>query len=225
MESADTIPNASTIDEMVRPFRNEQVGMTGGHPIPVNDSNTFMGFAVNMLWELHHYIALQTPKCGEIIAFKKIFHRIPPFSAVDEANVEPLIVGQAYGIVYCPKAIIENKGPETVRDFLKQRRRIQAGHLAIKQKQGYHVSTMSGLKVLRAYLKHMKFNKKYILWMPAIMFLEVYGRMLGNWDFKVRSRDHAIWDIAQTTKKLSRDLKKQEPKVKNIKEKYVRSAA
>jgi cellulose synthase/poly-beta-1,6-N-acetylglucosamine synthase-like glycosyltransferase len=219
MESADTMPRLNTIDEMIKPFRNELVGMTGGHPIPVNSSDSFMGFAVNKLWELHHYIALKTPKCGEIIAFRKIFKRIPPLSSADEANVEPLIIGQAYTIAYCPNAIIKNRGPETVREYLKRRRSTAAGHLAIQKNQGYRVSTMSGLKILGIHLRHMKFDKKHLFWMPAIMFIEAYGRFLGYWDFRFRKRSHAIWDIAQSTKKLG-GTKTEETKVKNIKEKY-----
>jgi len=232
MESADTIPNPRTIDEMVRPFRNPMVGMTGGHPIPVDTTDTFMGFAVNKLWELHHYIALKNPKCGEIIAFRKIFKRIPPMSSADEANVEPLIIGQAYSIVYCPKAIVRNKGPENIRDYLKRRRSNAAGHLAIQKYQGYKVSTMSGLKVLLVYLKHMKFDKKHIFWMPAVIMLEIYGRFLGYWDFRFKKRNHAIWDIAQSTKKLSPkaeilpDSKQdQKPKEKIIGRKHARSTA
>ena len=32
--------------------------MSEVNPIPVNDPSTFMGFAVHMQWNLHHYIAL-----------------------------------------------------------------------------------------------------------------------------------------------------------------------
>ena len=220
MESADTIPNPRTIDEIVKPFRNPMVGMSGGRPIPINDPETFMGFAVNLLWDLHHQIALINPKCGEIIAFRKIFRRIPPTSAVDEANIEPLIVGQAYRIVYCPKALVKNKGPETIRDFLKQRRRIQAGHLAIKKQQGYKVSTMSGSRVLLTLLKNMEFDKRYIFWTPGIILLEVWGRTLGNYDFKVRKRDHTVWDVARSTKKLSPKAKGHESKILKMEKKH-----
>ena len=146
-------------------------------------------------------------------------------SSADEANVEPLIIGQAYNIVYCPDAIVKNKGPETVRDYLKRRRCIAFGHLSIKRNQGYRVSTMSGIKILRIYLRHMRFDKKHIFWMPAIMFLEVYGRFLGYCDFRFKKHSNGIWDIAQTTKKLVGEAKDPKPKIKNIKEKYVRSAA
>lgn len=225
MESADTMPNPRTVDEMIRPFRDPLVGMSGGRPIPVDTTDTFMGFTVNKLWELHHYIALKTPKCGEIIAFRKIFKRIPPMSSADEANVEPLIIGQAYAIIYCPKAIIHNKGPETIHDYLKRRRSIAAGYLDIQKHQGYKVPTRNGLKVLLVYLKHMKFDKKHIFWMPAVMFLEAYGRFLGYWDFRFKKRSHAIWDIARTTKNLSSEVKSKKLKVKKIGAKHAGSIA
>ena len=43
-----------------------------------------------------------------------------------------------------PDAVVLNKGPETVDDFLKQRRGIFAGHIYLKETLGYKVSTMSG---------------------------------------------------------------------------------
>src|SRR3989344_5733803 len=52
------------------------IGMTGCHPVPVNDASMFMGFAGHLLWDLHHQISLREPKMGEMIAFKKIFKKI-----------------------------------------------------------------------------------------------------------------------------------------------------
>ena len=49
LESADTLPDPETIERLLEPFTDLTVGMTGGHPIPVNDPRTFMGFAVHLL--------------------------------------------------------------------------------------------------------------------------------------------------------------------------------
>ena len=78
---------------------------------------------------------------------RKVFERIPPHTAVDEASVEPLIRGQGYTVRYVPEAVVYNKGPDTVEDFLRQRRRIYAGHLEMQHQLGYSVSTMSGTKI------------------------------------------------------------------------------
>ena len=201
MESADTLPEPKTIQRLVEPFQDPEVGMTGGRPVPVNDSSTFMGFAAHMLWDLHHRIALQHPKLGELTAFRRIFHRIPNDSAVDEASMEPLIRGQGYRLCYVPEAIVYNRGPETVSDFLKQRRRIFAGHLKLQHEQGYLVSTRSGVRILSALLRCWRWDVRYLFWTPAVIALETYGRFLGWLDFHFKRRDHTIWDIAVTTKR------------------------
>lgn len=202
LESADTVPDPTTIQRLLEPFADPEVGMTGGHPIPVNDPDTFMGFVVHLLWEIHHQISLQHPKLGELTAFRRVFHRIPYDSAVDEANTQPLISGQGYQLRYAPEAIVYNRGAETVTDFLRQRRRIYAGHLKVRREQGYAVSTMSGMRILAALLRSWRWDWRHFLWTPAAIGLEIYARFLGWIDLRFENRGHAMWDIAVTTKEV-----------------------
>jgi hypothetical protein len=136
-------------------------------------------------------------------AFRLIFQRIPYDSAVDEASVEPVIKGQGYKTAYVPGAAVYNKGPETVADFLRQRRRIYAGHLAVRNDLGYVVSTMNGWRILAALLRCLDWRPKQLLWTIGAVALEVYGRWLGWRDFRTRRQQHVVWDIAKTTKRLT----------------------
>jgi biofilm PGA synthesis N-glycosyltransferase PgaC len=122
--------------------------MTGARPIPVNRKDTFIGFTVHLMWALHHKIAIQTPKLGELVAFRNFVREIPKDTAVDEASIEAIMREAGYDLRYVPEAVVNNKGPETVRDFLKQRRRIAAGHKNLTRSQNYTVSTSSSLKIL-----------------------------------------------------------------------------
>lgn len=200
--SADLLPELDTIEQIVAPFADSEVGMISSRPVPSNDPNTFMGFAAHLLWGLHHQINLRGFKAGELIAFRKIFERIPYRTSVDEASVEPVIRGQGYGVMYVPTAIVYNKGPETVADFLRQRRRIYAGHLALRDTLGYSVSTMSGLRILGLMLRTMDWRPREFVWTWAVAGLEAYGRILGRRDYEKR-RDHMVWEIAKTTKKFN----------------------
>lgn len=201
--SADLQPQPDTIEKLLAPFADPEMGMTSSRPVPVNDPNTFMGFAAHLLWGLHHEInASGGFKAGEMIAFIKIFERIPYKTSVDEASIEPVIRGQGYKVRYIADALVLNKGPETVDDFLRQRRRIYSGHLDIKQLLGYSVSTMSGGHVLKMLLRHMDWRPKQFVWTWVVALLEVYGRYLGWRDFKNR-KDHTVWEIATTTKELA----------------------
>jgi biofilm PGA synthesis N-glycosyltransferase PgaC len=198
---ADTVLDSLTIQRLVEPFADPDVGMTGGHPVPVNSPDTLMGFAVNVLWELHHQVALASPKMGELIAYRRVFRRIPFNSAVDEAFMEPLVRFQGYKLRYVPEATLRNRGPETVRDFLKQRRRIHAGHYRLAREQGYVVSTMSVGGVLWALARSMRWDWRYLTWLPAVIALEAYARYLGWRDSTNPRRDHAVWEIVSTTKR------------------------
>lgn len=199
--SADLVPAPDTIERVVLPFADQEVAMTTCRPVPVNDPHRFMGFAAHMLWNLHHQINLVDFKAGELIAFRKIFVKIPHRTAVDEASVESVIRGQGFGVRYVGSAVTYNKGPDTVRDFLSQRRRIYAGHLALRDGVGYRVATLSGVRILRLLIRNMEWSPRSFFWTWAVVALEVYGRFLGKRDYR-RKRDHSVWEIATTTKQL-----------------------
>ena len=199
--SADLLPDADALERLVAPFADSEIGMTTSHPVPVNDARRFMGFAAHMLWGLHHAINLTCFKSGEMIAFRKIFERIPYHTAVDEASIEPVVRGQGYGVRYVADAIVRNKGPETMNDFLRQRRRIYAGHLAVRDTLGYTVSTMSARKIFGVMLRNLDWRPKQFAWTWSVVAIEAYGRLLGIRDYKKR-RNHAVWEIATSTKQL-----------------------
>ena len=201
LSSADLLPSEDAIERLVSPFADPEIGMTACRPEPLNDPATFMGFAAHLLWDLHHQMNLEGFKAGEMIAFRKVFARIPPHTAVDEASVEPLIRGQGYGVRYVPDAVVYNKGPETVNDFLRQRRRIYAGHLEMQAALGYSVSTMSGGKIAGLLLRNLDWRPRQLWWTARVVALEVYGRYLGRQDYRAR-RSHTVWEIAATTKEL-----------------------
>ena len=203
LESADTLPLDDTIEKLCLPFYDEKVGMVGGHPIPTNDRNKFIGFVGHLLWELHHHIALENPKLGELIAFRNVIDKISPNTAVDEAWIEALIREKGYKIVYVPDAICYNKAPETISDFIKQRRRIHAGHLHLKKELGYSVSTMNIGTVLKA-LKKVNLTPKERIYLIGAIALEGYCRVLGYLDYYVFKKNHVVWEMVETTKEVIR---------------------
>ncbi len=201
--NGDIILKEDTIEKLVSPLHDQGVGMTGGHPIPLNDKNRLTGFTVHLLWNLHHLISLRNPKLGEIIALRNVV-QIPDDTAVDEAWIEAIIKSKGFRILYVPEAIVYNRGPETISDFLKQRRRIFAGHLHIRRKTGYRLSTMDSLDILLLTLKSLKFDIKDILYTPGAILLELIGRALGFYDFYIRKRNPYIWDAIRTTKEVQK---------------------
>lgn len=203
LESADTIPLDNAIEMLCSPFSDKNIGMTGGHPIPTNDRSTFIGFVGHLVWELHHKIALKNPKLGELIAFRNIIDEIPKNTAVDEAWIEALIKKRGYKIVYVPEAICYNRTPETIGDFVKQRRRIYAGHLHLRKELGYSVSTMNIRDIINI-IKESNLIPKEKFYLMGAMILEGISRTLGWLDYYIFKKDHVIWDVAITTKEVKK---------------------
>ena len=203
LESADTLPEEDTVERLCHPFADESVGMVGAHPVPVNDKRTFMGYVHFLLWDLHHHIALRNPKCGEMIAFRRVFNGVPDDVVCDEAWIEYEVKRKGYKVVYVPDAIVYNKGPETVRDFLKQRRRVTCGHLDLYGRTGYKVSTSDPLLLLST-ITNVFPRKELKKWICFLIFvvLESIGRLLGYYDYYVVKRKQVIWDVSTSTKEL-----------------------
>jgi glycosyltransferase involved in cell wall biosynthesis len=207
---ADVIPEESAIENLCSPFLNPEIGMTGGRPIPVNDVNTFMGHAVHLLWRLHDRVARTHAKLGEVIAFRNIISGIPTNSAVDEISIQALISQLGYKLLYRPESVVYNKGPLTVRDFLKQRRRIYAGHLKVRAQQNYEASTMKISPIIQQLILTRDFtmgSPKQALWTFGTVVLEGYARVQGHYDF-MRKREHYIWQMVDSTKDLEAGQRK-----------------
>ncbi len=206
LTSADVIPDKKCLHHLLTKLRKRGVGLTAPRILPINSDKTLVGYAVHLQWNLHHKINLQfpeRPKVGELVAFKKTFTRIPISSPVDEASIEPLIHFQGYKVVYCPEAVIYNKGPESIRDFLRQRRRIYAGHSQLRKRYGYTVITYSNARIIGALLANFDWNTKNWPKLFAVLALESIGRLTGFLDYKFKIRNHTVWKIAKSTKKLT----------------------
>jgi len=201
LESGDTLPAEGTLGRLVAPFADPRVGMTGARPVPVNPRDTFLGFAVHFQWAMHHQVALHTPKLGELVAFRRLFAEIPVETAVDEASIEALVTRAGYRLVYAPEALVLNKGPETIADFLRQRRRIAAGHRCLLHREGYEVSTHRLSASLRALVACRPRGPRETIWTAGVIALEGVGRLLGGFDHHVRRRSHRVWDVAVSTKR------------------------
>jgi biofilm PGA synthesis N-glycosyltransferase PgaC len=205
MVSADVIIKDGTLAVLLHHFQDPTVGMVGAHPIPVNNEETFLGYAVHLLWQLHDRVARAAPKLGEVVAFRNVIPSIPLDTPVDEISIQALITQLGYRLVYEPQAIVYNRGPATLSDFLRQRRRIYAGHLRIRQQQGYTASTMNPWRVGRTLLAANPFTTPRTTWWTiGTVGLEALARGMGRYDY-LRRRPQHVWQVAATTKSYIAD--------------------
>ena len=205
--NADVLPNEECIERLVTPFADPSVGITGGRPVAINPTDTLPGFAAHLLWDMHHEISLTEPKIGELIAYRNFPDiEISPDTVDDEGIVEELVARKGMRRVYLPDAVVYLRGPTTVREFVKRRRNIYAGHLQLRSRTRYTPSTFNTLGLVRKLfvpiLRMTEGKPVQLLRVAGVVALEVYARLLGAYDFYVRKRDHRVWEPADSSKEI-----------------------
>jgi poly-beta-1,6-N-acetyl-D-glucosamine synthase len=201
VSGADMIYAPQTVAELIAPFENPDIGMVGAHPVPLNDPQSFVGFAVHLLWRLHHEVSLTAPKMGELIAFRNIFRGLDPDTLADEVQVEHGVRSVGYRVAYAPNAVIYNRGPETLREFVAQRTRWNAFNMQIAREQRIPVSTLRSSSLLAALAKYVRNDKPRLDWVAWTAALEVYCRLRGMMQYPtIRSGRHRLWTQQASTK-------------------------
>lgn len=200
LESGDTLPAENSVERLVRMFADPTVGMVGAHKIPVNTPDHLVGLFTHLRLRLEHQLCLEIPRLGEMIAFRKVLERIPPDVAMDEAFVEAFIIQRGMSVRYAPDAVVYNTGPDTIRDFVTQRRRNHAGHLYLKSKYGYVVSSMQNTRVAKIALKEIWGALQLVWALFLLAVLEAWSRFLGWYDFAIKKDRHVVWDMAWSQK-------------------------
>lgn len=206
VSGADMIYAPNTVAEITVPFDDPDIGMVGAHPVPLNRPDTFVGFAVHLLWRLHHEVSLLQPKMGELIAFRNVFRGLDPDTLADEVQIEHGIRAVGFKVAYAPNAVIYNRGPDTLREFIAQRTRWNAFNLQIQHEQRIPISTLRGGTLMRALGAYLKADNPRLDWVAYTAALESYCRFRGMMQYPgLRAARHKLWTQQSTTKDVLKE--------------------
>ena len=203
--SADLCLHADVVERIAAVFEaNPRIGMVGARPVPDNDTSTLIGKTVSLLWDMHHQVALVSPKMGELIAFRAaLVDRVNELSVVDEASVEDIVRSKGFDLAYVPDAVVVNHGPESWREYFDQRRRIARGHHWLAFAFGYRVATLDrGLLTSTVRDTFAREDARGKLALGAAIGVEVAARAAGFYDARVVGGRHRTWTHLSTTKTL-----------------------
>ncbi len=202
--NADNTLEPDSLAKLLAPFRDPGVGMAGGRPVPTNDKRTLAGFAVHMLWDMHHRLSLLYPKVGELVAFRNLGVTLPTTMQSDEDIMRMELERRGLRTVYVPDAIVHNKGPTTVRDFFKQRTRVNIGEQYMKRTYDYDIPTWNPRWLFRSYLGFLRDNKAQLPRMVVAMGMEVLARAYATLYVKLDRGDKAVWSQVSSTKDVGK---------------------
>ncbi len=203
--SADLRVAPDVVEKLVRCYEEHPgVGMVGARPIPDNLPTDTVGKMVQLLWEMHHRVATQHPKMGELVSVRaNLIERVSELSVVDEASVEDIVRSQGYELAYAGDAVVQNHGPEKLGEYFEQRRRIARGHYWLDFAFGYQVATLDRALLLRTaydiFREEDAFGKRAL---GAAIATEVVARVAGFVDARILGGKHRTWKQLRSTKTL-----------------------
>lgn len=194
ISSSDVILDKNCLHNLLVPFQETRIGMTGVHPFPIRNSNNFIYLLNKIIWQLHHELCLKSPKLGETIAFRNTIGEIPTDCATDEVCIEAFIKSKGYAIFYKEDAFVYNRCPTKIKDLFLQRIRIFLGHIDVKKKYGYKAASMNTLLILRIATEYI--IKKPHMFIPFLVLgiLEFFARIIATYMyFFIKEPTPFIW--------------------------------
>ena len=202
--SGDVMPAAGAIGLLVEALRAPGVGLAGGRPVPDNAESTPIGHASHLLWRLHHRLALQQPKLGEMIALRSEAVVSLPRTSVDEACLQALLEVAGWKARYVPEATVANRGPGTVSDFVRQRRQIHTGHLWLRHRQHYSVPSLRLRLLVGEFWQDLReepgrCRPRPLALTAGTVALEAAARLLARLDY-LKGRENVVWAMVKSTK-------------------------
>lgn len=200
--NADNCLAKGSLEHLLAPFSDPRVGMAGGRPMPTNDRNTTIGFAVHMLWDMHHRLAMIHPKIGELVAFRNNGTKLPLDMQSDEDILRMNLEEEGYVCVYVPEAVVYNHGPETLSDFLKQRKRVNIGERMMRKSFRYDIPTWNPDYLFNAYLGFIRETGHHPFRISLAIGMETCARAYATMHVAMDRGDISIWDLVDSTKKL-----------------------
>jgi len=195
ISGADTLPSSDLLDSFgQRMLIDPGVGMVGGQIVPLATGRSLTSNLNELLWRLHHQVALRSPKLGEIVAVRRRFvAHLHDNVNCDEVALEAGVMRAGGRLAYEPTACVTNRSPLVLREYFLQRRRNRCLHLWATSRLEYQPSTSSRDLIFRAVVSHLRQRPRDLGLAFIAALLEGSAEVLARRDFK-RGRDYRVWE-------------------------------
>ena len=160
-----------------------------------------MGLLTHLRLRMEHELCLEIPRLGEMIAFRKVFDRIPPDVAMDEAFVEALVVKQGLQVKLRP-------GRHRLQHGADHRAPTLCASAAATMPATSTSSTSTGMPSAASRTgaspawpsRRCGASCNWCGCWSLLAGIEGYSRLMGWYDFAIKRDRHVVWDMAWTQK-------------------------
>jgi glycosyltransferase involved in cell wall biosynthesis len=202
--NADTILQEDALEALVSPLADPRVGLVGGHPVPVAVPPGPLGRIAELFWDLHHRLCQRALKTGELIAFRRLFDALPPDEAgADEDWIHGEVRRRGLQALYAPGAIVYNRVPRRVAEFVAHRRRLAVQHLVLRHRCGFVPASRSWRLLASATGEYLREHPGRLPLLLQAALLELAGRAWAAWSFHRHGETCAEWAPLASSKGIT----------------------
>ncbi len=214
--SADTLPQEGCFSKMLKRIQEPNVGIVCAKPVPINHSGSLADRMVHVLWSIHDNAFRELNDAGlakhaseAFIIRRNIAEKIPQTVVNDDSYIALTAKRKGWLIKYEPTCRVLIRGPETLADYFKQRRRIIFGHHQTKKMTGvspqYFILATGSYPggLIRLFRLLDKENSVFSIFM--FLFFEATLNAMSIFD-SLMQKSYSTWSIANTTKKGPVDI-------------------
>lgn len=218
----DSYLEKNTVQYLLEPFENENVGGVTGKTVSMDSKSNMMGYWGHLLADAAHdrritvmnvkekdyYLSEKKffPMSGYIMATRNYDFKIPSNVLSDDAYISYFIRNQGQEIAYSSKAICYVKYPTTLSDYYKQKVRSLGGYIQLKRLGIFKRDKQSrslGIEMKYALfvLKYPK-NLKEFIWSLLLFPVRVITWIKIYWQRVILKKDmpKSGWERIESTK-------------------------
>ncbi|MFG3289753.1 glycosyltransferase [Streptomyces sp. NPDC048179] len=196
ISGGDIVPGPSLVERLTAPIAaDHRCSMTGPQVLSAaTGSPTLAARLHDVLWRLHHEVALRAPKLGETIAVRRsaLPQSLPGGVHCDEVLIESLVIRDGGQLTYVPEAQVRNFPPRRVSHLYGQRRRVVCQHASARSLLHYRPATSRMSNVLPALGTTAR--GEHTVWGPlaGLVALQTLAVLHGYLDY-LRGRRYSVW--------------------------------
>jgi cellulose synthase/poly-beta-1,6-N-acetylglucosamine synthase-like glycosyltransferase len=215
--TGDGAPDRGCFAGLMKAMRDEMVGIACGKPLPAKRGRLLMRLVVDTLWSFHNWQLESLNDAGLLMHASEVFcirngivKELPEDIVNDDAYMAVKTKASGYRIEFVRDSTVRIFGPQTVADYIIQRRRILAGHYKVHEATGkfsqylfYSLITRPQL-TLNTLIKFLASEKQRPFSAFVTSVFEVVANLLALTDV-ARKKSYIVWPMVMSTK-TSREL-------------------
>lgn len=221
LTDGDTYFDKDSVSELIKPFKEKNVGGVSGRPVSMDPRNNKFGYWGHLLSDAadhrrkacmkdlgEYFISDKTffPMSGYIMAIRNINIEIPSNVLSDDAYISYYLRNKGFDIGYVPQAKCYVKYPRNLKDYFKQKVRSLGGFKQLnrfgmfkkdKQSRSFSIELKYTFFVL-GYSKNLKEFIWSLLLFPIRLI--TWGKIFWERDILKKDMPSSGWERIESTK-------------------------